>query len=371
MLGQSQFVRELPMPRLGRVVIDSTDYSNPQVRIYLSPDYCGDLNDLEPCGPDGLYLACDSTSCINDPKLAKFMQVLKHWDHDGDGIYDADHIIDAIEEALWQSREEPDVFRRPNPKRGLYTKALMALMPPPPERHIVFSFGELRDRIQKRHYLWAIPMVFVVLALILVQVHFLPWMQYSVMSGVVVGAEALGIPGPLALGFMIGVLIVKIRRGGSGDPATISMHTYGFFNRAALFEEQAFREGAENWNLRQRITSCLVFGAVHMVNLFYPLATILPLALGGGIFMWFYLREYRRTHFRRSAALKAAVAHRVYNRVALSAMLFALVVWALGGIVSLFALGATLLAAATLACAGTFAIRRRSSVIGTAQPQQI
>jgi hypothetical protein len=103
----------------------------------------------------------------------------------------------------------------------------------------------------------------------------------------------------------------------AATPSSTSRYTFGFFNRAAVVEEQIFREGAEGWSWPQRITSCLVFGAVHLTNLIYPLATVLPLAVGGGLFMWVYLKNYRVTRSRRKAVLEASVTHRVYNRIAL------------------------------------------------------
>jgi hypothetical protein len=63
-----------------------------------------------------------------------------------------------------------------------------------------------------------------------------------------------------------------------------------------------------------------------MVNLIYPLATILPLAIGGGLFMIVYLRTYRKTQSRRAAVLMSAIWHRVYNRVAISALVIWLIV---------------------------------------------
>jgi hypothetical protein len=61
-----------------------------------------------------------------------------------------------------------------------------------------------------------------------------------------------------------------------------------------------------------------------MANLIYPLATIIPLALGGAVFMVVYLRVYRETKFRRSAVLASAIVHRVYNRLAIIAFVASL-----------------------------------------------
>lgn len=310
------------IPRLATVKIDTAPNEEPLLEIVLDPDYHGDLNDLERHNefPEGVFLRCDSVSCIDNPDLAKFMETLHHWDHDFDGVYDGDQVADAIEEALWRSREAPDEFKRP--VTGVYTRLLMACMPPQPRRHIVFGFGELKPRFKWYHYAWAIPALLVVLGLVQLQIHYLPWTQYSVVTGYMAGMSALGVNQLIALAaFVIGYRFLHRKR---TSRSSISKHTYGFFNKAAVFEEQAFREGAENWNWNQRLRSCLVFGAIHMVNLIYPIATILPLALGGALFMAVYLRTYKRTHFRRSAVLASAVIHRVYNRIALAAIVISL-----------------------------------------------
>lgn len=314
------------IPGLATVEIDTRPNGEPLIKIVLDPQYQGDLNDLEQRNefPAGVFLQCDSTSCIDNPDLAKFMEILHHWDHDYDGVYDGDAVADAIEEALWRSREAPDVFERPS--TGIYTRLLMALMPPAPDRHIVFGFGELKQRFRWYHYAWSIPALLVVLALVQVQIHYVPWTQYSVITGWVAGAKLLGFNELLALAAFVIVLQIlrRSRRRDADRTSMLSKHTYGFFSKAAVFEEQAFREGAESWSWRQRATSCLVFGAIHMLNLIYPIATILPLALGGALFMVVYLRTYKRTHFRRSAVLASAIVHRVYNRIALTVVVISL-----------------------------------------------
>jgi hypothetical protein len=252
----------------------------------------------------------------NDPrdfKLTQFVELCHQWDHDHDGQYDGDAAIKAIERTLNTRILMP--FQRPN--RGLFTRALMAMMPPAPERHIVQSHGRLQQRFRLHHYLLALPAIAVVMGLMQLQTHFLPWMKYSVLSG----AGALGEATTWYVPVIIVMAYVLLSRSltPAGINRTLPVRTYGFFNKAAQDEEHTFREGAENWNLRQRVTSCLIFGAVHQVNLFYPLATILPLALGGGLFMAVYLRTYKGSgQNRRAAVLEATVTHRVYNRIALT-----------------------------------------------------
>jgi hypothetical protein len=319
-------VRKFEIPGLATVSLDTRDNSNPLLEIQLSPEYSGDLNDiaLHTDGDDDIYLRCDQVKAVNSPELAKFVEVMSHYDFTGDGLPDCDEIIDAIEEAFWQSKEKPDVFHRPN--GGWYTRAVMSIMPPAPVRHIVFSFGELRPRFRLHHFAYGIAMLSVFIGLVLLQDHFFPFMKYSPLSGGAAAIEAVGLPKWTTIPIIVIVVFILTKRSRPSNKPSISRHTYGFFNGAAVFEEQAFREGAESWSFWQRFRSCVAFGAIHMVNLFYPLATILPLAVGGALLTVIYLRNYRRTGFRRAAVLEAAVWHRVYNKIALTVAAVALVI---------------------------------------------
>lgn len=336
-------IQQFEVPGLATVTLDTLRDYEPLLKIVLDPAYVGDLNDLEKANPyaPGVYLECDSTSCINDPLLAKFVEVLSHWDHDHDGNFDGDEIIDAIEAAMWRSRETPDVVVRPN--GDWYTDLVMKLMPPAPERHIVFSFGELKERFRWYHYPMALLTFIAILALIHVQIQLLPITKYTVITGIMAIGEHFGINGWLAL-VLVFIALTAVRRLRKVEDiaATHSRHTYGFFNKAAVYEEQSFREGSENWSVAQRVASCIAFGAIHMTNLIYPLATILPLALGGAVFMVVYLRVYRRTKFRRSAVLASSLFHRVYNRLALTAFAITLIVILGWSALGLFGIAAVL-----------------------------
>jgi hypothetical protein len=295
------------VPGLATIAFDTRPNDHPAVEIILADEYEGDLNDLEKANglPARVLFAGTHATSINDPKLARFMEVLHHWDHNRDGAYDADVV-------------STEVFRRL--QDGLYTRLLLRLMPPQPERHIVLGYGELKPRFKLRHYALGVVLLFVVFSLVTAQINAMPAMRHSVVSGWGLLVDKIGlIPAWLLLVLFI---IINRRLGKSkAKGKSLSKHTYGFFNKAAVYEEQAFREGAENWTFAQRATSCFVFGAIHMVNLIYPLASILPLTLGGALFMYVYLHNYRQTHFRRSAVLAASVVHRVYNRIALIVIL--------------------------------------------------
>lgn len=94
-------------------------------------------------------------------------------------------------------------------------------------------------------------------------------------------------------------------------------------DRAAMWEEQWFRTGAESWTMRQRFLSCVVFGTVHVANIIYPLASLLVVSLLGGVLMFVYLREYKRSGSTRRATYAAAKLHATYNRFAFLYMIVA------------------------------------------------
>lgn len=336
------------LPGLGRIVIDATNSSRPRLTAWLDPKYGGEI-EFEAAAPshDGyrLYLECDSASCVSDTdirrKLDKLAEVLHHHDFDRDGIYDADDVLNAIDLAMWQSNEAPVVFERP--KGGMYTGALMKLLSvaPAPKRHIAYSFGELRKRFNKSDYLWAIPMLFGFIGLVQLQIHYVPWLQYSVITGYFEIGKRLGLSEAVVIASFVVLLVLLMKRGKRRPGRTETPHTYGLFNKAALYEEQVWREGSHRWGFGQRLISCFTFGAIHMVNLFYPLATILPLTIAGGVFMFIYLKAYRRyiekgrVHARRDATFRAAIAHRLYNRCALAAVVFVVALLLVQGSLSL------------------------------------
>ncbi len=258
-----------------------------------------------------------SVNDTDDPRFVKFMEQLHHWDHDRDGEFDGDEAARQIQEALL-GIQPLQPFRRPSD--GLYTRILMALMPPAPKRHITYSLGDLRLRFRKHHYLLGVLGVVAVTLLMTAQQNLWPVMKYSVVTGIAAAGNRFGwlVVGAIIAAYLAASWLFAGKAG--SEEKTFSVHTIGFLNKAAAWEEQSFREGAEHWNWEQRLRSCLLFGLIHLPNLIYPMASVLPLALGGAWFMWVYLHNLRRTHNRRLAVLAAAVVHRAYNKVALIAI---------------------------------------------------
>ena len=100
----------------------------------------------------------------------------------------------------------------------------------------------------------------------------------------------------------------------------------GFFDKAAMQEEQWFRMGAESWTSRQRLISSVLFGTVHITNMFYPVTSVLVLMLVGAVFMAAYMREYRRSGDVDRATLASTKLHATYNRFAILYMIAALTI---------------------------------------------
>lgn len=89
-----------------------------------------------------------------------------------------------------------------------------------------------------------------------------------------------------------------------------------FVFNAALNEEMWFRSGAENWTIRQRFVSCVSFGFCHVINLVYPVVTLVALSLVGAVLMAVYLAEFKRSRDVERATLASAKLHAVYNHYA-------------------------------------------------------
>lgn len=97
----------------------------------------------------------------------------------------------------------------------------------------------------------------------------------------------------------------------------------------AFAEERAFRAGAEHWSSARRVFKTMQFGLIHAL-IGIPIGAALALAIGGGYFMWVYLRRFRTTGSAGEALVESATAHTVYNAL-IVIMLFS--VYALDAII--------------------------------------
>jgi len=91
----------------------------------------------------------------------------------------------------------------------------------------------------------------------------------------------------------------------------------------AYAEERMFRTGAEAWSGRRRAVKVVQFGLVHAL-IGIPLGAAIALSIGGGYFMWVYLRSYRLTPSRHLATIESTTAHTVYNGLVVALVLLAI-----------------------------------------------
>lgn len=111
------------------------------------------------------------------------------------------------------------------------------------------------------------------------------------------------------------VLGLAMTRAFKAEP-TNGVYGGKILDNMAAREELWFRAGAESWTTWQRVRSCIGFGLVHVVNMFYPITSIAVLMLVGGVFMFVYLRAYKRTGSTKLATLESTSFHATYNRFA-------------------------------------------------------
>jgi hypothetical protein len=79
---------------------------------------------------------------------------------------------------------------------------------------------------------------------------------------------------------------------------------------AAIEEEHWFREGAEYWNLWQRLKSTVYFAFIHSHHRLWFPWPILSFYIGAGFLLTsVYRRTYRRTQSREVALREAAIQH--------------------------------------------------------------
>ncbi len=190
------------------------------------------------------FLDADSTagtartpSDVNNPFTACLMEELHHYDPDGNGHFGDEHsakgdeVAQAIEDALWETREAVDEFKRPD--AGWFVDLLMWLMPPQPDRHIVMGYGELKARFRPRHYLLAVVTIVAVIVMVNVQIALVPWTKYSVISGWFAVTDHYQIPTWVAMALFVAFVFFTSEK----TSATWSRYTVGFFSKAAAYEE--------------------------------------------------------------------------------------------------------------------------------------
>lgn len=221
--------------------------------------------------------------------------------------------------------------------RGGFLKPLMRCLPPPPpgQRKLETSWRDTFSCSSWRTVAAALGMLALVVTAVAGLRNFTV-MRISVMS-LVIGVAKVPFDGFHGLSSVA----PPLRSGGEVNATAPALWTQlfgtalvvvfaGLFLRwipnFALREEQEFREGCESWSPHERAKACVIFGGAHLSNFWYPLASVVALSMGGGIFMWWYSLEYHRSLHRELAVRHAAALHAIYNGIVVSILALLLLV---------------------------------------------
>jgi len=211
-------------------------------------------------------------------------------------------------------------FHRPS--GSVFFRLGNSIMPRQPPNQLRLGYGQLKDHYRLKHYLIGIPMLALFFVIVTFENRLWHGFTYSPISLTIKAGEWayhrgwLWLTGFIAC-YLVAPSLIRAKSRGARATSAYAEHTVGLISRAAVAEEQWFREGSESWSWFGRLRSAFAFGFIHMANLFYPLSTILPLSLCGLVFTHVYLRHYKQSGSREEAVLASAVAHRVYNRLAM------------------------------------------------------
>lgn len=227
--------------------------------------------------------------------------------------------LNKLRKAIAHARK---FYRRPD--QGLAGLMSRALGPLPEGTKVIHPTKKNLDKVRS-YRLPAFGLVLVAITSLILLTTFVPWMRTSpatLITGLMTDWLGVGF-GSIASFVLVILLLVFL-----GRTTNYNRYRGKFWDMAAMFEEQWFRTGAENWTTRQRITSNVMFGLVHVLNVIYPIASLLVVGLVGAVFMAVYLRAFKQTGSTKLATLASAKLHATYNRFAILYMLaaFALII---------------------------------------------
>lgn len=227
-----------------------------------------------------------------------------------DAIYARTREIgDAVKRELDAANEEiakdAERFHRPG---GRWRNLVGRLLGPSPTDIARIDYDATEFAQVPNRWFLAIAMIFVVLAGVVASSTLLPFAGSSPVS-LVFGQD---LAAPIVNGLLTGVVLVVL---GLHIAGKISVKELIY--NLAVFEEQWFRQGAEGWNWKRRLGSCVGFGIVHLFNLIYLFATAGMIMVLGLVLMAVYLHEMSRTGDQRRSVIAAAKVHANYNFVAL------------------------------------------------------
>ncbi len=216
-------------------------------------------------------------------------------------------------------------------EKGLLAKFLEKTLPPDPKP--LFIWPELVAEANGRHFRTRnlAPVALVLLITTVGMIYLLlqvPFLDQSVVKLMTRAFETL-VPTGWATGaaWMVGMVGVMsmgrftnhdhIQRALDSLPAT-KHGVYNFVLKAALWEEQVFRSGSEKWSWPQRVRASLIFGVIHITNIWYSMAAGVALGLTGFGFLLVYQWYFHRTQNQLIATAASATVHAIYNMIALA-----------------------------------------------------
>lgn len=218
-------------------------------------------------------------------------------------------------------------------------KFLNRTMPPDPKA--IFVWPQLVVEAGRKHFR-ARNLTIVAAALLLMTIGTIllllqvPFLDQSVVKLLTKGFESF-LPVGWATGAawtvgMVGTMTLgsftnhdHVQRELQSRPAT-RRKIYNFLLMTALWEEQVFRSGSEKWSWSQRIRASLIFGAIHITNIWYSLAAGVALGLTGFGYLLVYLWYYRKTRNTIVATAASTTVHAMYNMMVLILIIVGIVV---------------------------------------------
>lgn len=240
--------------------------------------------------------------------------------------------IDEELKILESARDlERNRFRRPTGWMGSLTSRWLG--PLPENGKVIHPNAEQLAKVGS-YRLFAGLLVVVAIGTLLTIAYFMPWMLVSPATIITMGTKALF---GEAWGVTVGMVIIATLVIFASGIKQQNRYQAKFWDGAAMFEEQWFRMGAENWTIGQRLKSTLLFGLVHIVNIIYPISSLLVVGAVGGVFMMVYLRAYKKTGSTELATLTSAKLHATYNRFAIVYFIIAVGFSLAYGVYQLFA----------------------------------
>lgn len=238
-----------------------------------------------------------------------------------------DEKVDALRTAIISRRVE----------KGLLAKVMKITMPPDPKPAFVWPhFAVVIGRENFRIRNLAVISAFLLLATfgmiyLLLQV---PYLDLSVIKILTLGfgmfipsGWATAVAWIVGIAFMMSIGSLANHNSLQMELQEISatkVRVYDLILMLALWEELAFRSGSEKWSWRQRFRANLVFGAIHITNIWYSLAAGLAISLTGFGFLLVYLWYYRKTENEAVATSASATVHALYNVMAISLIIIVL-----------------------------------------------